>query len=81
MTKIYDVGFAVELTEPNCGSAYLIGGRLALTCAHVVGGINSVCEIRSKLLFGVVTGKVVWVSAVADIALVELAASIECSPS
>ena len=81
MTKIYDVGFAVELTEPNCGSAYLIGGRLALTCAHVVGGINSVCEIRSKLLFGVVTGKVVWVAAVADIALVELAESIKYSPS
>jgi hypothetical protein len=77
----FDAGLAVEITEPNPGSACLIGGRLMLTSAHVVGDVGSGCEIRSKNTFGVVKAQVVWVAANADLALVELPNNIESSPS
>jgi hypothetical protein len=76
-----DAGLEVEITEPNCGSACLIGGRLVLTSAHVVGEVNSDCTVRSKNTFGVVSAKVVWVAEKADIALVELPNSIKSDPS
>jgi hypothetical protein len=72
MSETLNDGFSVEITHPKGGSAHLIGGRLVLTCAHVVGEVGTLCKVRSNKAFGTVDGKVVWVHEAADLALIEL---------
>ena len=69
---------AVEIITPTYGTGYCLGGRLLLTCAHLFRGhgLDSPCEVRDKAGFGTVTAQVVWMAAAADIALVELPATI-----
>ena len=69
---------AVEIITPTYGTGYCLGGRLLLTCAHLFRGqgLDSPCEVRDKSGFGTVTAQVVWISPTADIALVELPATI-----
>jgi CHASE2 domain-containing sensor protein len=70
--------YAVEIIVPGYGSAYRIGGRLVLTCAHLFKGVtNGECKVRSKSDFGIVTAKLVWTASDVDIALVELPEKVD----
>lgn len=71
-TRQFEPGRAVEVINPNYGSAYRIGGSLVLTAAHLVMAVGSDCRVRAKQHFGEAKAKVVWKAEQADIALVEL---------
>ncbi|MCU0551479.1 MAG: tetratricopeptide repeat protein [Leptolyngbya sp. Prado105] len=68
---------AIEIMSPRYGTGYRIGGRLALTVAHLLEEVGSICRVRSKHSFGIVGAEVVWKSQLADIALIELPEEIE----
>jgi CHASE2 domain-containing sensor protein len=73
--------YVVEITAPKHGSAYRIGGRLVLTCAHLFDKGDNYCKVRSKESFKEVEAKVVWRATNADVALVELPKQIKsCKP-
>ena len=63
---------ALEVMQPEYGSAYRLGGRLVLTAAHLVANVGTNCRVRAKDAFGEVDAKVVWKAQQADIALLEL---------
>jgi WD40 repeat protein len=75
MVREFEPGRALEVTEPKYGSAYRIGGRLALTAAHLLNNMGSECCVRfqDKLEAKVFwKAKVVWKAQKADIALIEI---------
>lgn len=72
----FDPSRAVEVTAPNYGSGYRIGGRLILTAAHLLNEVGSDCEVRDKLGFGKENAQVAWKAQGLDIALIEIAERI-----
>ncbi len=70
---------AIEITYPQYGSAYRIGGRLVLTCAHLLGEsatIDGDCKIRCNKIPEAMKAKIVWIGDGIDVALIELPESI-----
>jgi hypothetical protein len=70
----------VVIEGPKFGSAYRVGGRLVLTCSHLLDGKGSFCNVRvdpTGVTSVAVQATVVWVSAGVDIALIELPESIK----
>jgi|GEM_PF-6629517 len=76
-SRMFEPARALEVIAPKYGSAYRIGGRLVLTCAHLVAEVGSGCQVRSKPNFTDLEAKVVWKAKQADVALLELPATIE----
>lgn len=71
-SRAFEPQRALEVVAPKYGSAYRIGGRLVLTCAHLVGEVGSTCKVRSKPELNEVVAEVVWKVEQVDIALIEL---------
>lgn len=64
---------AVEITSPQYGSGYRIGGHLVLTAAHLFEDADdAICTVRDKDGFGECEAEQVSIIEGADIALVEL---------
>jgi tetratricopeptide (TPR) repeat protein len=77
VSRVFEPGRAVEIVAPKYGSAYRIGGRLVLTCAHVLFEVGSQCCIRAKQTIGKTNATVVWKAQGADVALIELPESVD----
>jgi Trypsin-like peptidase domain len=72
---MFDPTRAVEINIKNgdYGSGYRIGGRLVLTCAHIIKNEPVDCEVRSQPQgFEWKKAEVVWKKEDLDIALIEL---------
>jgi hypothetical protein len=77
---MFEPARAIAITSPKYGSAYRIGGRLVLTCKHLLGDkatIGSDCTVKCEQMSEAVKATIVWMGDGVDVALVELPESIE----
>lgn len=82
-TRKFEPERAIEIIAPSYGTAYRIGGQLALTCKHLVENVKN-CRVRSKWKKDNyregVEATVIWRSARFDVALVSLPKEVSSFP-